>query len=142
MLITGPRTNRAKKCLDAIVYRKVACVAPEILMAEFVKVAFDCRSGRRPLGRQPDDIEDQLELFLRLPIVYIPSAELVRSAWDHICHHQISPPDSWYLAAAADKTRPSELWISHEHSDGFTAQARSVYPYVFTLEKHNFDRPN
>jgi hypothetical protein len=39
-----------------------------------------------------------------------------------VFREKLSPPDSWYVAAAMHAD--AELWFSHEHQDGSVAIAR------------------
>jgi predicted nucleic acid-binding protein len=137
----GIRAKRARQFLAAVLNGSVVCKAPGVLWAELVTVAFDFRSGVRRHGTTPEIIDNQLELFLAMKIVYIPSHSLARRAIELCQFSALSPTDSWYLAAA--EVSDAELWISHEHADGFTARARAVYgdENVFTLERNDFYKP-
>jgi len=135
----GNISMRAQQFLAALFNRTIVCFAPDTLIVEFVKVAFEFRSGRRSHSLDTSEIDSQLESFLRMDIVYIPSSELVVTALHHCRSHDISTPDSWYLAAA--EATDAELWISHDHADGFTANARKVHSKVYTLQKNSFYSP-
>jgi predicted nucleic acid-binding protein len=134
----GNVSARSQQFLAALFKRTIVCFAPDTLMVEFVKVAFEFRSGRRSHSLDANEIDSQLESFLRMDIVYLPSSELVVTALHHCRSHDISALDSWYLAAA--EVCDAELWISHDHADGFTANARGIYPKVYTLQRNNFHR--
>jgi predicted nucleic acid-binding protein len=129
------RAERARQVLSALMNKNVVCFAPDLLMVEFTTVAY--RRLREKAASQAD-VDEQLHSFLRLPVNYIPAAELADAALRH-CRRdreRLSPTDSWYLAAAEERT--AELWISHFQSDGFTVSAARIYGKVFTLEKDDF----
>jgi predicted nucleic acid-binding protein len=132
--------KRAIQLINAIATRSVICFAPDALVIELVKVAFDKRSGKRSSNANADEVDDQLTSFLKLPIEYIPSETLVTQAIEHCRHNSISPTDAWFLAAA--ETYGAELWISHDQRDGFASNARRTYgtDNLFTLEKHDFHK--
>jgi predicted nucleic acid-binding protein len=132
----GLRLKRASQFLTAALNRSIICLAPDTLIVEFIKVAFDFRGGKREHSATPDEIDAQIELFLSIKIAYIPSRKIARRALHHCRANQLSPTDSWYLAAAEESS--AELWISHDQKDGFTANARNVYGKVFTLERNDF----
>ena len=52
----------------------------------------------------------------------------------------ISPPDSWMLACAISVPE-AELWISHDHKDGFVEVARRNHRNVFTLTSNSASLP-
>ncbi|HEX4055030.1 MAG TPA: type II toxin-antitoxin system VapC family toxin [Tepidisphaeraceae bacterium] len=132
----GPSFHRAQQVLQAILNLTVVCFAPDTLITEFVKVGYDFRRGLRRHSATPDDIDAHIQSFLAMPINYVPSQELAVIALEHCRNDAISPTDSWFLAAA--EARSAELWISHFHADGFTANAKKVYDGVFTLAEDDF----
>jgi predicted nucleic acid-binding protein len=135
-LKSGLRSRRAGQFLSALLNGSVVCFAPDILFVEFIKVAFDFRGGKRQHSARSDEIDAQIGLFQQMEIIYIPSKEIAPRALDLCRNRQISPTDSWYLAAAEESS--AELWISHDQKDGFTANARNVYDKVYTLERDDF----
>ncbi len=70
-------------------------------------------------------------------ITFIRELEIQQDAWRLIRDASISLPDSWMLACAASIPN-AELWVSHDHSDGFVKSARIHHQRVFTLA----DNPN
>jgi hypothetical protein len=50
---------------------------------------------------------------------------------------RVSPPDSWFLAAAIHTD--AELWYSHRHQDGIVEQAEKLHrDRVFVLTERKF----
>jgi predicted nucleic acid-binding protein len=134
----GLMFRRAQQLLGEILRSSVKCFAPDTLVCEFLKVAFATRAGSRSKVAATDEIERQVESFLKMPIEYIPSKELAAVAINHRRRGAISMPDSWYLAAA--EMRSAELWISHRQADGFAKNASKIYDHVFTLADNDFYR--
>lgn len=130
--------ERAFQLINAVMNHNVVCFAPDLLLVEFLKAAFDKRGKRRSSNIGQGEVEEQLASFLKMPIVYISSENLVTQAIEHCRRNSISPTDAWFLAAA--ETYQAELWISHDHSDGFARNAREAYGQdnVFTLERNDF----
>ena len=135
MLQQGEQTARAQNALNAIWNGTITCYAPDVLLVEFMKIAVQFRHGSRR-GGVGLDAGRQLETFLRLPINYIPSMDLVSTAFNDCDRHEIPAPDSWFLAAA--ELKEAELWIARETKDRFASSAASVYDKVYTLQRHEF----
>jgi predicted nucleic acid-binding protein len=130
-------TRRAKPIADAIRMNEVAAFAPDLLFHEFMKGTHDKVSSRG--GRPEVDLETASKLvdsFQSLRITYVPASELAERAWDLMANHAISPHDSWYLACAIHTD--AELWVSHEHRDGFPSNARKVHEQVHLLTEQRF----
>ena len=90
------------------------------------------RTGREGRRRQDHALVDlQVDLFLDLPIVYVRETDLATEAWRLVVEERVSPPDSWMLACAMRVG--GELWVSHDHADGFVSASRALHPDVFTL---------
>lgn len=133
----GVRQARANQLLSAVLNNSVITFAPDTLLVEFTKVAFNYHHGaRREVSMAVEEIDAQLDSFLTMPFVYVPSEDLAISAIHHTRAHHLSPTDFWFLAAA--EQHAAELWISHEHTDGFTEIARRVYEKVYTLADDDF----
>jgi hypothetical protein len=62
----GLRLKRASQFLTAALNRSIICLAPDTLIVEFIKVAFDFRGGKREHSATPDEIDAQIELFLSI----------------------------------------------------------------------------
>jgi predicted nucleic acid-binding protein len=135
-LKSGVHSKRARQFLSALLNGSIVCFAPDTLVVEFIKVAFDFRGGKRLHSATPDEIDAQIRLFQQMEINYVPSNEIVPQALDLCRNNQISPTDCWYLAVA--EQRSAELWISHDQRDGFAVNARKVYDKVFTLAQNDF----
>lgn len=114
----------------------VVCFAPDVLLVEFLKIAFDFRSGRRQDKGAVEDIDGQIETFLGLEIEYDKSIDLATATLDHMKHHEIPMPDAYYLAAA--EAHSAELWVSHLQKDRFSKNAKNFYEKVFTLADNDF----
>ena len=131
-LFEEPLTRPAKRRLDAIAGDRVRALAPFSLVAELVKTASEKVSRRSGASRlDPKEVERQIERFFDLPITYVLETDLATEAWRLIVDERVSPPDSWMLACAMPVG--GELWVSHDHADGFVAAARALHPDVFTL---------
>ena len=130
-------TRRAEPLADAIRTGGVKAVAPDLLQYEFLKRAFAKMS---PRGKSPtldaDIVENQVLGFMRLDLVYQPMLKLAPIAWDLMRNGRIPPPDSWFLACAIHWE--AELWISHEHQDGFARKAREIHRDVHILTDKPF----
>ena len=130
-------TQRAKPLVDAVRRRAVLARAPDVLIHEFTKWAHEKTSARKgAAGLDTSTVERQLFDFLSLEITYEPASRIARIAWGLMRNHQISPPDSWYLACAI--RADAELWISHEHKDGFARNARKIHRKVHLLTEEKF----
>ena len=127
-----PESRRASTLVTAVETRKVTAYAPPALAFEFLKVAALKMSGHGGRARHSrEDVESQVERFFALPLVPIGETFTREIAWGYIRDRAVFPPDSWMLATAV--YRDAELWLTHDHADGFVTAARTLHPRVFTL---------
>ncbi len=133
-----PLYSRAQRILNAIRINEALAFAPEILRFEFITTVNRKMSGYAG-ERQFDKAvaEEHVFDFWELPIIWVPGKSLDYVAWDLIQKHKIAPPDSYHLACAI--VHDAELWISHEHKDGFAEHARAVHDKVYTLTRDDFN---
>ena len=133
-----PLHHRAKRILNAIVLGEVFAFAPEILRFEFVQRASKFITGYGGSTRLAvEDVEEQIYEFFSLRLRWVAGSELDYDAWNLVRQHNLAPPDAYHLACA--RAYKGELWISHEHKDGFAEHARAVHNKVFTLTKDDFN---
>ena len=135
--LTGP----AKRLRNAIDLRELVAYAPELLGCEFLaatRAKTSTRHGGEALSMEK--AREQIDRFAELwdRFVWVPWHQLVEVAWNLTASRAISPPDAWYLACT--RQHNAELWISHEHGDGFASHARRVHDRVYTLTEDSFDR--
>lgn len=130
-------TRRAQPLVDAIRMRHVEASAPDMLIYEFTSKALEKAATR---GKTPQIdraiVEQRIEEFLGLPIVYQPARDIAQSVLGVIRNRNIAPPDGWYLACAM--YYDAELWISHDHADGFARHAREIHRNVHLLTEKRF----
>ena len=132
-----PLHQRAKRILNAILLGEAFAFAPEILRFEFVGRANKFITGYGGSTRLAlEDVEAQVYDFFSLPIRWIAGSELDYDTWNLVRQHNLAPPDAYHLACA--RAYNAELWISHEHKDGFAQHARAVHSKVFTLTRDDF----
>lgn len=129
---------RARPIATAIRTRDIEAFAPDMLLAEFLNTAaakaFD-RTGSSAMDAQ--DVRDQILRFIALPIFSVPAGRISTVALDLIMSERVSPPDSWFLAAAI--YTGAELWYSHRHQDGIVEQAEKLHrDQVFVLTERKF----
>ena len=126
------QTRRAQRLIDAIQRQKLTAFAPHTLIVEFIKAASMKTSRRDPVGESAI-VDEQVHAFFDLcrGITLVRETEIQSEAWRLIRDESISPPDSWMLACAIHAD--AELWLTHDHSDGFVTAARSLHHSVFTL---------
>ena len=134
-----PLRQRSERLLNAILVGEVITFAPQILRFEFLSTASQYKTGYRgKVSIGEHEFREIMEDFLfDLPITYVPGRELDFVALDLINNQFLSPPDAYHLACAM--SRNAELWVSHEHSDGFVENARRVHNKVYTLVSDNFN---
>jgi len=134
---------RAKGMLAQIERRAVVTFAPDMLIYEFMNRASEKATGRDG-KRDREEAAGAYFALLELPISYDNYGMLTGDKWDAwelMTTHHLSAFDSWYLACAIK--RDAELWISHEHSDGFVEKAARLHRgKVFTLERSPFSQPD
>ena len=131
-----PETRSAQRLVDAIETDRVKAFAPHALIVEFLKTANEKRSRRLGAARlDPELVERQIERFFEMRITYVRETDLQAEAWRLMQARGVPPPDSWMLACAM-RFPGSELWVSHDHADGFVEAARLRHPNVFTLASH------
>lgn len=114
---------QAGPLLSAIRAKDIKMFAPDILFTEFLKITFEKAAHRR--GRQQismEDAERQWQDFQSLRIIPTAAKTMITTVTDLVFKEKLSPPDSWYLAAALHVE--AELWFSHAHNDGSVEIAR------------------
>ncbi len=128
-----PTSRAAERLVSAIETYRVKAFAWPGLGYEFLKIVALLRSGRdgRPV-RDPEEIEAAVERFFDLELVLVSERAVAPDVWTLVRDRAISPPDAWTLATAI--ALDAELWLTHDHADGFVPAARAVHPEVFTLE--------
>lgn len=92
------------------------------------KLSFRAGGANSPIRRGSRDRSRRL--FAASP----PSRQRERRRGRRVAAHQRaldSPPDAWTLATAI--ALDAELWLTHDHADGFVTAARELHPPVFTL---------
>lgn len=114
------RTQYSQKLVAAVQSGRVKAFAPEILLHEFIKVAF-----AKDQTLADPEITDRIEDFFTLnrDITYVPGAFLVSLVLQLRSHH-IYLPDSWYVACAIHYK--AELWISHNQKDDLLGHAKEA----------------
>ena len=133
-----PLHQRAKRVLNAIILGEVFVFAPEILRFEFVQRANKFITGHAGSKRLAvEQVEEHLYEFFSLPIRWVAGSEFDYDAWNLVRRHNLAPSDAYHLACA--RAYNGELWISHEHKDGFAEYARAVHDKVFTLTRDDFN---
>jgi hypothetical protein len=138
-------TRRALPLVHSIRSRAVIAFAPLQLLHEFMKRSYDKAFGRSS-GEllDPQIVDNQVREFLKLDIDYWrahyddPAGPMAQAleAWQYAHSLRISVADSWFLACAV--RYDAELWVSHEHEDGFVDKARKIHPKVHTLAAEAF----
>jgi predicted nucleic acid-binding protein len=136
-------SRAASKLVSAIERQAVAAIAPHALIHEFLSVSSSMtsrRSGRKSIDGEV--VEAQVEQFFELTRVidFVRETQIQRQAWRLMQDEGISPPDSWMLACAISGP-DAELWVSHEHRDGFVETARRCHRRVFTLASDASELP-
>ena len=125
----------ARRLFDSIERQEVAAWAPNHLICEFLSAAFQKQHSRGHLPHMPRyDVQERIALFFESAIRYIAETHLRELAWELMLDAGVSPPDSWMLACAIHMD--AEIWISHDHADGFVKAAKGRYEKVFTLQEH------
>ena len=125
-------TKAAKKLVDAIEKQRVNAFAPHQMLCEFVKTAAEkCsrRQGNERITRE--DAEQRVFDFFDLRVQYVRETDFHAAAWDLMQEIEIAPPNAWMLACAI--YMDAELWVSHDHADGFVRTAKKHHDRVFTL---------
>lgn len=128
-------TRQATRLIDAIDRQGVVAFAPHALIQEFLGTSAAKLSRRQGAQRlDPEIVDEQVERFFETArgFNFIRETDLQAEAWRLMREAAISPPDSWMLACAI-AVPDSELWISHDHEDGFVQTAKRHHPLVFTL---------
>ena len=90
-------TDRAMRLIYEVKEGLIACVAPTLLVAEFGN------TGWKKVCRKSHDVEDvqsQIEKFLRFPIEYIDNRTLLTTAFELAISKNITVYDAMYLSAA------------------------------------------
>lgn len=130
-------THRAQPLVDAVRMRNVKASAPDMLIYEFTGKALE-KAAKRGKTSQIDraTVEQRIDEFLGIPIVYQPARDIAHNVLDLIRNQNIAPPDGWYLACAM--YYDAELWISHDHADGFARHAREIHRNVHLLTEERF----
>lgn len=129
---SDPQSRRATRLVNAV-DRGIAegFLAPGTAY-EFFNVVAQMRSGRAGRVRVATEvISAQLDAFADLRLRTVSERPLWPEVLLMIEDHQISPPDAWPLVAAIHLD--AELWLTHDHADGFVAAARRLHPAVYTL---------
>lgn len=128
---------RARRLETAIRHGVVRAIAPDLLLAEFLKVAWLKATDRRGSAViEMADAQSQILRFFELPITPAPAAALAATALDLVRAHSIAPADSWYVACAIHSQ--AELWLSHAHDDGLAEKAEAAGVEVHLLTKEHF----
>jgi hypothetical protein len=128
---------RARPIADAIATRQVRGVAPDALFTEFLTTAARFAFDRGASVQDADDVRNVIIEFLSLRITPVAVKKIDALAVDLVFSERVSPPDSWFLAAAIHAD--AELWYSHRHRDGIVEVAERIHPNrVFTLTEHKF----
>ena len=128
---------RARRMETAIRHGVVRATAPDVLLAEFLKIAWLKATDRRGSPTiEIDDAQSQILRFFELPITPAPAAELAATALDLVRAHSIAPADSWYVACAI--YAQAELWLSHAHEDGLAERAQAAGAEVHLLTAEQF----
>jgi predicted nucleic acid-binding protein len=129
---------RAKPVADLIRAGLVRCYSPDLLLVEFLATA-----AKKAIDRQSSakfDVEEVRSLvndFLTLPLAPVDGSTIAPIAADLVLTERVSPPDSWFVAAAIHTN--AELWYSHRHRDGIVEAAERLHAnQVFTLTEHKF----
>lgn len=128
--------RRAQIVLAAVYSRRIVTSAPDLLAIEVMSVGRRLISGRGGSGMQPGDVLTQLDLFFDLRIAFVPTVQLREEAWRLVLEHRLSLADAMHLACA--RYYDAELWISHDHADGFVGQARAARCDVHVLANERF----
>lgn len=127
---------RARPLELAIRSRLVRAIAPDMLLAEFLKIAWSKASDRAgPQLVLCEEAREQIFRFLQLPIVSLAASRIAGATLDLMALQAIAPADSWYVACALQAN--AELWISHRHSDGLVekATARGIDVHLLAEER-------
>ena len=131
-------TNRAVALVHAIRTRRVNAYVPPSFFREFLNVA------TRPLyerGGRSDELREEIrgqwEDLLSLPLIVVPSQEIIHHsgilAFDDFC----PAADTWYVAAAVHAR--ATFWMSHEHTDGlFAIASRHVEVRLLSRDAANY----
>ena len=130
-------STRARPLEAAIRRRAVRAVAPDVLLAEFLKIAWSRavdRSGGTTVSRE--EATRQILRFLQLPITAAAAADLSATALDLVASEGIAPFDSWYVACALQSR--GEFWVSHRHADGLVERATASGVDVHVLSEESF----
>jgi predicted nucleic acid-binding protein len=129
----------AKPLVSDITDHTIVALAPHLLLHEFLKRAQEKNRGRSEKALLPlEELVTAVDLFLALPVRRVDMHELAQDAWRLMTHGSFSAADSWYLACAIHHN--AELWLSHEHQDGFVKHAREEHQLVFTLSETPYRR--
>lgn len=142
LLIGGNEFNlsaRACPLEAAIRSRTVRAIAPDVLLSEFLKVAWSKVAERTiPTASEVESSRSHILRFLHLPIGTCRAGDVAATALDLVFSAAISPPDSWYVASAI--YFGAELWLSHRHEDGLAAKAEDAGADVHLLSEERFER--
>jgi len=127
-------SRQAERLVRAIYSQQVTAFAPCSASNEFLKTALEKCASRSSAQRVALQIAtDQVQRFFQLGLTMISTYHLQEQAWVLMSEHQISPPDSWFLACAMMTN--AELWLTHDHRDGFVEAARRVHNSDHTLDR-------
>jgi predicted nucleic acid-binding protein len=122
-------TPSALKWRHAVLVGDVLALAPEILSAEFLKVAVNQKAEHLNPHEFIDLVDDCL--FNLMPrIVRVPSRDLLTRALE-LRRSDIYLPDAWYVACALE--HKAELWVSHSQKDRLVKNARAAGAEVHLL---------
>lgn len=119
----GLVTNRSRALVHAIRMRRVNAYVPPSFFREFLNVA--TMPLYQPGGWKEDLIEQirgQWEDLLLLPLIVVPTSEILHFSGILAFEERCPATDTWYVAAAANSK--ATFWMSHEHRDGLVTVAK------------------
>ena len=123
----GLITNRSRALVQAIRVRRVKAFVPPSFFREFLNVATWplFQPGGR-IAEVAERIRAQWEDLLTLPLIVVPTKEIIDHSGSLTFDDHCPATDSWYVAAAANVG--ATFWMSHEHRDGLVAIASRHVP--------------